>query len=557
MVAGRLSDADLVRRCRTGDRQAFDELVARYHGAIYGYALQRVRDRDAAADVAQQAFVEGFCSLPSLRRPDRFAAWLRTITSRRCADWLERESRRAPGMDDEADVAAPSESADPQRALERKEVTQVVRAAMRRLSRAKRLAVTLFYYDGLSCREVAGFCGVTTSAIKSRLHDARKSLREENERMPDEKASPEKRPEAPGAMVYSGDGCVNVLFWSKKHTKELYCALYPEKHRDDQAFWSRWEHIVELDGVLRLWEHAGAIREEDGKLVGLVPVYTESDHELFAAWHARTSRAVVDRITSEETAVDHATRDFRGDHPDRDNLRHITVIGRLIAQGVQTVLTEGFMGSAHDWGGLGRAFIQGQRGYGLPPSGGYSTHSCSGGDAHLTAFHMGFVDFPGHEILDEYGREYVVALLGRLCESSTSRDALVEAEASTEKARARTNAVLNGMLSARWLQETDGVLRVALPWLPWSVQDDLERLRELAERIAEPIADGADELKVLAAQCSFARCRFADVAYLVASKMTSYVVRDLRRDGVVVPQPDPMPPGWGVCLYVSEHAFPK
>ena len=79
----------------------------------------------------------------------------------------------------------------------------------------------------------------------------------------------------------------------------------------------------------------------------------------------------------------------------------------------------------------------------------------------------------------------------------------------------------------------DGMLTSGLPYLPWSGSKDTDRLRDLTQRLVEPVVDAADELKALAAQSSFAHCRFADVAYMITAKMLWFVVRDLTRSGII------------------------
>jgi hypothetical protein len=350
-------------------------------------------------------------------------------------------------------------------------------------------------------------------------------------------------------MVYSGSECVDVLFWRKMYSTPLYLSLYPVKRRDDEAFWSQWQHVPERDGLLRLWEYASVINDENGALVGRVPVYTEADHELLAAWHARVSQAIVQRLKGEQAALDELAHDFQGEHPDPDNLRRITVLGRLLGRGVPSVLVEGLLDPAHDWGGLGRAFIWGDQGQGLPPSSGFSTHGCSGGGTHFTTFQVN-MKFPGQEVLNEYSRERVIGLLGRLCREPLFRQDLLQREAHTESERARLERMVDELLTVRWLEERESRLTVDLPWLSWSVDADEQRLRGLAERTVEPVAAAAEELKTLAAQCSFARCRFGDVIYVILSKMRYFVVRDLQREGVIPPEPHPLPPGWGAWLYV-------
>lgn len=543
MSSPRPSDGDLVLRCRRGETAAFDELVDRYRGVTYALARRRLPDGDAAADVTQEALVEAYCSLSSLREPARFAAWLRSITLNLCADRHTRAQRSA-ALALEAD--GPPHVVDPQRTAERREVRRIVRAAVNGLSRANRLAVNLCYFDGLSCREVAEFCGVSVSAIKSRLHEARRALREGRVTMADA-GSERETSDLPGCIGYSGEGHVGVLFWSKPRTRELYLALYPEKAVGDKAFWDQWQDVAGIEGHLRLWEYAGATRTEDGTLVGLVPVYTEEDHERLAEWHARVSRRVLERIKTQEDRVRELTADLRGGEDDPDNLRHITVIGRLIGQCMKALLAEGFVGVAHDWGGLGRAYIWGMLGRNLPPTGGYSYNEAGSGPVHLIAFQNND-RHPGRHCFNEYGTQPPVSLLGELVSTRRPKDEVIGGAPD----RTPTEGMVEELIGAGWLCERDGVLQCAVPWLPWSVEEDNGRLRDLAETIAQPIADAADGLRALAAQCSFSRCRFTDVAHVLVSIAVGYVVRDLRKEGFVVEYPRVIPPGWGAWLYVPE-----
>ncbi len=543
---GRPSDGELVRRCREGDRAAFDVLVDRYRGATYALALQRVGDRDDAADVAQQALLAAYSGLSRLRAPERFAPWLRGITLRLSADdltaSLRRERARSPLPDD-----LPDPTPDPSAAVERDTVWQRVQAAVGGLSRANRLAVQLCYFDGLSCREVADFCGVSTSAIKSRLHEARQTMRREMTGMSTSARTPDPSSPVPGFVGgYSGDSYQSVL-WQRAGVKELYLALYPEVRRDDRAFWDRFEHIRYLEGHLRLWEYAGVIRYEGDRVIGLVPVYTTDDYERLAGWHARVSRAMLDRVKSHDDDIEGLIREFRGVVDDHENLRHIALVGRLLATGVHAFLEDAFVGSAHDWGGLGPAYVWGGRGWNLPPTGGYSINSCGAGSAYLRAFQSD-MRHAGTPAYNEHGSETAVRLIADLCGEPRSRAELLRDCPDPT----RREHLFGQLLEAHWLQEQDGVLESGLPWLPWRSEAEADRLRPLAEQIAEPIAEAAHELRALAAQCSFAQCRFVDVAYVATSTAIGYVNRDLRRAGLVAEYPHTIPPGWGAWLYVPD-----
>src|SRR3954452_19483397 len=91
-----MNDADLVRRARQGDTEAFTLLVERYRDAIYGLAFHELHDFEDARDVAQEAFIQAYLHLDQLRDPDRFGPWLRQVTVNQCRSWRRSRWREAP-----------------------------------------------------------------------------------------------------------------------------------------------------------------------------------------------------------------------------------------------------------------------------------------------------------------------------------------------------------------------------------------------------------------------------------------------------------------------------
>ena len=83
----------LVSSARAGDQLAFGELVRRHQNRAVAYATAILRDRHLAEDAAQEAFVEAYRELASLREPAAFGAWLRRIVFKHC-DRLTRRCGR-------------------------------------------------------------------------------------------------------------------------------------------------------------------------------------------------------------------------------------------------------------------------------------------------------------------------------------------------------------------------------------------------------------------------------------------------------------------------------
>lgn len=109
------TDRDVVCAIRRGDREAFAELVERYHVRVYGLALMMVRERAAAEEVAQDAFVRAYTHVDRFDDRQPFYPWLATIAVRLAQNCLRRRGQMmrregAPLDHDVEDPAAPEEA---------------------------------------------------------------------------------------------------------------------------------------------------------------------------------------------------------------------------------------------------------------------------------------------------------------------------------------------------------------------------------------------------------------------------------------------------------------
>jgi RNA polymerase sigma-70 factor (ECF subfamily) len=178
-----LADATLVQRCLAGDAEAFSTLVKKYESAVYGLCYHKVGNFTDAQDLAQEAFVQAYLDLPQLRDATKFSHWLYRIASNVCTTWLRRQGRKrkiqSVPLDDALEEYGDfidEKASSPHDAVEYKELSAPVADAISALSEKNRLAVTLYYIDGLSYGEIADFLDVPQSTAKSRLNKARKKL---------------------------------------------------------------------------------------------------------------------------------------------------------------------------------------------------------------------------------------------------------------------------------------------------------------------------------------------------------------------------------------------
>ena len=176
------SDVKLVQKALAGDLNAFGQLVNKYQSAVYGLAFHLVGNFADAEDLTQEAFIKAFQNLSQLKDYAKFAYWLKQITANTCRRWLRQRQKEMSHLGFPHEIDEQSERgriATPDELVESKERIQMVRQAMNTLSENNRIVLTLFYMDGLSYQDISEFLGLPVSTTKSRLHHARKKLKEE------------------------------------------------------------------------------------------------------------------------------------------------------------------------------------------------------------------------------------------------------------------------------------------------------------------------------------------------------------------------------------------
>jgi RNA polymerase sigma-70 factor, ECF subfamily len=165
-------DQALVRRCREGDRSAFEELVMRYQKPVFNAALRMLHDPEEAMDVSQTTFLKVYEHLASYNPSFRFYSWLYRIALNESVNALASHKPFAPISDQE-----PDEAPGPDREVESEQTGRAIEEALMHINPELRSVVVLRHVMQMSYHDMSDILQIPEKTVKSRLYSARQLLR--------------------------------------------------------------------------------------------------------------------------------------------------------------------------------------------------------------------------------------------------------------------------------------------------------------------------------------------------------------------------------------------
>ena len=181
------TDHQLIEQFRNGSPEAMEKIVERYEESIFNFGLRMCGQVQDAEDIMQETFLNALRSLHNFREETKLKNWLFRIAANACLRKrrkkkfeLERELSHEslmPGAGSEAKFDIPSLSPDPDSELLRAELRDVINDAVSSLPPKYRMVFSLRDVEGFDTEETAQILGITSQAVKTRLHRARLFLR--------------------------------------------------------------------------------------------------------------------------------------------------------------------------------------------------------------------------------------------------------------------------------------------------------------------------------------------------------------------------------------------
>jgi RNA polymerase sigma-70 factor, ECF subfamily len=179
------SDGALVAATKQGDPQAFEELVLRHKRRVFAIAKRITNNWEDAEDVAQESFHKAFLHLDSFQEKSRFSTWLTRIAMNEALMLLRRKRGIFEALPENPENGANSslepfvdQGPNPEESCRRREHRQLLSKAINRLGPKIRRTILLRDIEERSVQDTAQIMGISISAVKARVFQGRRRLRQ-------------------------------------------------------------------------------------------------------------------------------------------------------------------------------------------------------------------------------------------------------------------------------------------------------------------------------------------------------------------------------------------
>ncbi|MYL34632.1 sigma-70 family RNA polymerase sigma factor [Pontibacillus yanchengensis] len=172
-------DLDLYNQVLEGDKRALEELYDKYEKLLYSFAYKSCGQKEMAEEVMQEVFIKVWTQKATYdSSKGKFSSWILSVTRFTSIDIVRKKENQNYSLEEERDTLHQEEPSAEDLA-EWKEQGEIVREAVKQLSEEQNKIIQLFYFKGLTQREIASSCNLSLGTVKGRIRLALKHLRKE------------------------------------------------------------------------------------------------------------------------------------------------------------------------------------------------------------------------------------------------------------------------------------------------------------------------------------------------------------------------------------------
>jgi len=172
-------DKQLVDASLRGDSAAFEELVQRKSGKVYGLCYRVIGNAEDAKDISQLVFIKLWENLEKYDPGFTFDTWLYRMVQNVAIDFLRSRNSRDATVNSSLRLVKTEEDADQGLTLQHKEIEQVFNEISEQLSPKQKMVFVMNQMEDMQLAEIAKIVGSSESTVRNHLFNARKTLQKE------------------------------------------------------------------------------------------------------------------------------------------------------------------------------------------------------------------------------------------------------------------------------------------------------------------------------------------------------------------------------------------
>lgn len=169
-------DIVIIKRCLSGDKEVFSELVTRYKKLIYNVIYNIINNREEVYDIAQEVFIRIYKALDKYDPSYKFSTWSVKIATNYCLDVVRKKKIDTMPIDEAIGVSSNIDT--PESSYIKQELCERINDELSKLPEKYRVPLILYHKNGLSYEEMTQVLNEPMSIIKNRLFRARQMLKQ-------------------------------------------------------------------------------------------------------------------------------------------------------------------------------------------------------------------------------------------------------------------------------------------------------------------------------------------------------------------------------------------
>ncbi len=169
-------EAQWLDQALKGNSVAFSQLVESYQKPVYNLCYRMLGNAEDAEDASQETFLRAYKSMRRYDRSRPFSTWLLSIAAHYCIDQIRKRRMTVVSIEDLPVPDLPDHALGLEATVGLKEQQRRVRVLLENLDATDRAAVVMYYWYDFSYEEISRALSLTESAVKSRLHRARRAM---------------------------------------------------------------------------------------------------------------------------------------------------------------------------------------------------------------------------------------------------------------------------------------------------------------------------------------------------------------------------------------------